>query len=160
MEFSQRIKSLRKEKNLTQEQLAQSLHVSRQAVSNWENNRNLPDIEMLIQISSVFDVSLDELLTGKELKEKIIVDGNESRRAKMNLISTIIGGCLILLGFIFIFIKACSVEYIDEMGFLHENFFLLPMAFFSMFTGLLIIFFTGILTWFRNKRYHNSQKEE
>ncbi|MGN1276771.1 MAG: helix-turn-helix domain-containing protein, partial [Floccifex sp.] len=116
MEFSQRIKSLRKENNLTQEQLAQSLHVSRQAVSNWENNRNLPDIEMLIQISSVFDISLDELLTGKELKEKIIVDGNESRRAKMNLISTIIGVCLIVLGFIFIFIKACSVEYIDEMG--------------------------------------------
>lgn len=159
MEFSQRIKSLRKENNLTQEQLAQSLHVSRQAVSNWENNRNLPDIEMLIQISSVFDISLDELLTGKELKEKIIVDGNESRRAKMNLISTILGVCLSVLGFIFIFIKACSVEYIDEMGFLHENFFLLPMAFFSMFTGLLIVFFTGVLTWIK-KRYHNSQKEE
>ncbi|MGN1276839.1 MAG: DUF3955 domain-containing protein, partial [Floccifex sp.] len=72
--------------------------------------------------------------------------------------STMIGVCLIVLLFIFIFIKACSVEYIDEMGFLHENFFLLPMAFFSMFTGLLIVFFTGVLTWIK-KRYHNSQKQ-
>ena len=51
MNFGEQIKKLRKQKNLTQEQMASQLGISRQAVSNWENDRNLPDIEMLISIA-------------------------------------------------------------------------------------------------------------
>lgn len=59
MEFSDSIKQLRKDNKLTQEQLASKLHVTRQAISNWENNKNLPDIETLIEIATTFHISLD-----------------------------------------------------------------------------------------------------
>lgn len=57
MEFGDQIKDLRKKQNLTQEQFAMKLNVTRQAVSNWENNRNLPDLEMLILMADVFPVA-------------------------------------------------------------------------------------------------------
>ena len=104
MDFGEQIKKLRKETQLTQEQFAEKLNISRQAISNWENNRNLPDIEMLIQISKVFQISLDQLILGENqmnnMAEKLIKDGSETRRAKMNMISTVIGGIFMLLGFV------------------------------------------------------------
>ena len=56
------IRQIRKDAKLTQEQMAAKLNVSRQAVSNWENNKNLPDLEMIITISRVFGLSLDQLM--------------------------------------------------------------------------------------------------
>jgi transcriptional regulator with XRE-family HTH domain len=86
MEFGEQIKLVRTSRNLTQEQFAGKLNVTRQAVSNWENNRNLPDIEMLIQISAEFHVSLDQLILGgtdmNKMTEKLIRDGSETRKAK------------------------------------------------------------------------------
>lgn len=61
MDFGKQIKQMRLERKLTQEQLANQLGVSRQAVSNWENNKNLPDLELIIAISKLFSVSLDDL---------------------------------------------------------------------------------------------------
>lgn len=58
------------------------------------------------------------------LTEKLIKDGNETKRAKINLISISIGGILLCIGIACIFLKAVSVEYIDAQGILHENFFL------------------------------------
>ncbi len=145
MEFGDRIKTIRKQNKLTQEQFAEKLNVTRQAVSNWENNKNLPDIGMLIRISDVFGISLDELIKGEStMKEKIIKDGSETRRAKFNMISIGIGAGLILFGIILILIKGASVEYIDAEGFLHENFFLLPLGFLSMFCGLLAFLTAGV----------------
>ena len=60
------IKRLRLEKQLNQEQLAEQLHVTRQAVSNWENGKTQPDIETLAQIAEYFHVSVEYLIYGKE----------------------------------------------------------------------------------------------
>ena len=60
--FGDRIKTLRKAHNYSQVQLAQKLDVSKQTVSNWENNNILPSIEMLVKISTFFFVSTDYLL--------------------------------------------------------------------------------------------------
>lgn len=60
------IKRLRLEKNLNQEQLAEQLHVTRQAVSNWETGKTQPDIETLTQIADHFGVSVEYLIYGKE----------------------------------------------------------------------------------------------
>ncbi|MGX6978275.1 DUF3955 domain-containing protein [Vagococcus elongatus] len=148
MEFGEQIKEIRKEHQLTQEQFANKLNVTRQAVSNWENNRNLPDLEMLIMIANFFHLSLDELTLGgtqvNDMTKKLIKDGSETRRAKLNLISTLIGTFLLLLGFSFIFIKANSVEYIDASGILHENFYLLPIGFVFLFAGIIVFLVTGI----------------
>lgn len=67
MDFSKKLQELRKQKGLTQEQLAQSLYVSRTAISKWESGRGYPSIESLKQISKTFSITVDELLSGDEL---------------------------------------------------------------------------------------------
>ena len=90
MNFGEQIKKIRAEKNLTQQKMADMLNVSRQAVSNWENDKNLPDIEMIINMSRAFNMTLDELVFGgkdmNNMTEKLINDGSENRRKNMNLI--------------------------------------------------------------------------
>ena len=65
MEFPQKLYKLRKTKGLSQEALAQELDVSRQAVSKWESGTAMPETDKLIRISTYFNVSMDELITGK-----------------------------------------------------------------------------------------------
>lgn len=79
------ISKFRKMKNMTQEELAQSLNVTRQAVSGWENDRTQPDTEMLKNISEILEVSVEELIYGasyydkdKKKKTKIIYQNNET----------------------------------------------------------------------------------
>lgn len=150
MNFGEQIKSIRKKGNMTQEQFAIRLNVSRQAVSNWENDKNLPDIGMLILISDVFHVSLDSLIKGDDemnnITEKVIKDGSETRRAKFNMITSIIGGVLLCIGILLLVIKGMSVEYIDASGILHENFFLVPIGFMCIFCGLISFVSIGIRT--------------
>lgn len=133
MNFSQQIKKLRDSRGLTQEQMANELGISRQAVSNWENDRNLPDIEMLISISTTFDISLDELILGERkmnnMTEKLIKDTNENRTAKMNMITSLLGSVLLLIGTALFVIRALLGDSVDKNGVLHETFFLVPLAF-------------------------------
>lgn len=68
-----RIKDLRNEKNMTQEQMAQQLHVTRQAVSNWETGKTQPDIETLTKIAALFGVSAEELIYGESKKKFYIL---------------------------------------------------------------------------------------
>ncbi|SEL23913.1 DNA-binding transcriptional regulator, XRE-family HTH domain [Carnobacterium iners] len=76
MELQTILKQKRNELQLTQEEVAEKIHVSRQTISNWENGRNLPDLSSLILISEIYAVSLDELIKGapkmvKQLDKKI-----------------------------------------------------------------------------------------
>lgn len=158
MSFGEQIKNIRKKEKLTQEQFAIRLNVSRQVVSNWENNKNLPDIGMLILISNVFHISLDALIKGDDqmnnMTEKVIQDGSETKKARYNMITSIIGGVLFLIGVMLFIIKGLSVEYIDAQGILHENFFLIPLGFASIFCGLKLFITIGwrvILSHFRTK---------
>ncbi len=179
MDFGDQIRDLRRREGLTQEQLAQRLMITRQAVSNWERGSNLPDIETLIRIATTFDVSLDRLILGREdnvktseknaatspadardeagtdggrMARKLIRDGSEGRRARMNVVSLVIGCMLILMGALCVFIKASSVEYIDSAGILHENFFLLPMAAALVFAGIVTIVAAGVARLVRTLR--------
>lgn len=67
MEFNVKLQQLRKQKGLTQEELAQALFVSRTAVSKWESGRGYPNIDSLKAIAKHFSVTVDELLSGEEL---------------------------------------------------------------------------------------------
>ena len=71
--ISKNIKKLRAEHNLTQDALAEKIHVTRQAISNWENDRNYPDIRSLVLLSNVFGISLDILVKGdlEQMKDEI-----------------------------------------------------------------------------------------
>ena len=67
MEFNEKLVHLRKSRNLTQDELAEALYVSRAAVSKWESGRGLPSIDSLKDIAKFFSVSIDELLSGEKL---------------------------------------------------------------------------------------------
>ena len=62
MEIGKQIQKIRKENNLSQEQFGKRFHVTRQTVSNWENEKSYPDLQTLISISEEFDISLDSCL--------------------------------------------------------------------------------------------------
>ncbi|MCY7164614.1 helix-turn-helix domain-containing protein [Streptococcus gallolyticus] len=64
MELERRLVELRKEKNLSQEELAEKLYVSRQTISNWERGKTYPDINSLLLIATYFGISLDNLIKG------------------------------------------------------------------------------------------------
>ena len=73
MEIGKQIKKYRTLQNLSQEQLAFKIFVSRQTISNWENDKNYPDIKSLVLLSYLFNISLDTLIKGDvEKMEKII----------------------------------------------------------------------------------------
>ncbi len=73
MKLSEKLKILRKEKNISQEALAEKIHVSRQAITKWESGNGIPDIENLIAISTLFNESLDSLLS----EEKSLISKHE-----------------------------------------------------------------------------------
>ena len=66
MEFNEKLQELRKQKGMTQEELAESLYVSRTAISKWESGRGYPGIDSLKTIARFFGVTVDELLSGDE----------------------------------------------------------------------------------------------
>lgn len=69
MDFSEKLLTLRKANNLTQEQLAEKLEVSRQSVSKWESGQATPELEKIVALSAVFDVSTDYLLKSSEIDD-------------------------------------------------------------------------------------------
>lgn len=64
MEIGKQLKEAREKSNLTQEQVAEKVFVSRQTISNWENEKSYPDIISIIKLSDLYSISLDELLKG------------------------------------------------------------------------------------------------
>ena len=71
VEFGEKVKHFREEKGMTQQTMAEKLYVTRQAVSRWECGARYPDLLTGKKIAKILDVSLDELLSGEELKEQI-----------------------------------------------------------------------------------------
>lgn len=65
------LKELRKEKELTQEQLADKLNVSRRTVSRWETGSNMPDLDILVELADFYDVDLRDIFNGKRREEKM-----------------------------------------------------------------------------------------
>lgn len=88
MEFSEKLQQLRKSRNLTQEELAEKLYVSRTAVSKWESGRGYPSIDSLKEISRFFSVTIDELLSGEKL---LSIAQQEKRSAIRNVCDLLFG---------------------------------------------------------------------
>lgn len=86
MEFHEKLQQLRKQNNLTQEQLAESVHVSRAAVSKWESGRGYPNIDSLKALAKLFSVTVDELLSGEELLTAVEEDQRQTKKTLLDLI--------------------------------------------------------------------------
>ena len=100
MEFSKKIQELRNKNKLTQEQFAEKLYVSRTAVSKWESGKGYPSIDSLKDISKIFNVSIDELLSNEEIID-IAKNENTSNIEKIN---NLVYGLLDIMIILFIFL--------------------------------------------------------
>jgi len=90
------IKKFRSEKNITQEDLAENLSVSRQAVSNWECGKTEPDIDTLHKIASFLEVSIEELIYG-EKREYTIVNNITNKTKGATKAGISFGACLAMI---------------------------------------------------------------
>lgn len=88
MEFHEKLQELRKNRGLTQEELAESLYVSRTAISKWESGRGMPGIESLKAISKFFAITLDELLSSEEL---LVIAEDDHKQKEMHIRDLIYG---------------------------------------------------------------------
>jgi len=73
------------------------------------------------------------------MTQKLINDTSETRRAKMNMITVVSGSFLMFIGLLCFIIKGLSVEYVDETGLLHENFFLVGIGYLFLLCGVIVI---------------------
>lgn len=106
MEIEKKLKDFREKAGLTQEQVAEAVMVSRQTISNWENGKSLPDIISVIKLSSLYKISIDELLKGDcKMREKIEKDANVAdTNKKVILITAIVTLAALVIYIISIFV--------------------------------------------------------
>ena len=100
MDFPEKLQELRKSKNMTQKELAESLFISRAAVSKWESGRGLPNIDSLRAISVLFKVSIDDLLSGDE----IILAAQDETREKSQSLRAVLFGLFDVMHLMFFFL--------------------------------------------------------
>ena len=100
MEFNEKLQELRKQKGLTQEELAESLYVSRTAISKWESGRGYPNIESLKAIAKFYSVTIDELLSGEE----VLTIAEEDQKQKESHLRDLVFGLLDLSVAMFFFV--------------------------------------------------------
>lgn len=114
MIFGDKLKIERKNKGWSQEELAEKLFVSRQSVSKWENNQNYPSIEIIIKVSDLFGVTIDELLrSDEELTKKVIHDGKQLAYPRLKFMFDV----LFLIGVVLLIIKLAVVILNKLAGF-------------------------------------------
>lgn len=78
--FGERLFELRKSKNLSQEEVAEKLNVTRQSVSKWETNQSMPDLDKVVPLCELFEISTEELLTGKKVEKKLEEEKNLTKK--------------------------------------------------------------------------------
>ncbi len=131
MEFNNKLYELRKQKGFSQEELANRLNVSRQTISKWEVGESTPDMENLVAISELFEISLDELVLNKvpeeadtsaqvvksefysDIKENVLTEENRKKAKKGLKIAAIVLGIIVLIDLI------SFVIYVLMNGFPH-----------------------------------------
>ena len=108
MNIGEKIRNAREEKNLTQTQAAESLMVSRQTISSWENGKSLPDILSVIRMSELYKISLDELLKGDKAMMRKIEKDADIQKVERKLIKFAFIGIFIWTALLFysLFLRA------------------------------------------------------
>jgi len=142
LEFNKKLQQLRKQKNLTQEELAKILFVSRVAISKWESGRGYPSIESLKAISKTFDVTIDNLLSNEELI-LIAEDKEEKISSRRNLLY----GLLDMMSLLFMFMPLFGQKngaFFESVSLLNLT-FIEPYMLKTYIAIILIAFIYGII---------------
>lgn len=115
MNFSEKLLTLRKANNLTQEQLAEKLDVSRQSISKWESGQAAPELEKIVALSAVFNVTTDYLLKSSEIDDLSVKTEILEKQQQMMLIreqkqQQIFGCIMYSIAVYLIFFAVCFIE--------------------------------------------------
>ena len=144
MEFNEKLQELRKNKKLTQEELAEDLYVSRTAISKWESGRGYPNIDSLKEIAKYFSVTIDELLSGDEVLSIAEEDNKQKEKHLKSLVSGLLDTSILMFFFLPFFgqkagdtVQSVSLLYLD--GF--ENY--LRLAYYAIVSSIAVY---GIIT--------------
>lgn len=116
--LGERLFELRKSKNLSQEDVADKLGVTRQSVSKWETNQSTPDFDKIVPLCELFEITTDELLKGEskkiepERKEEKVLTKEDVRKKSAEVVSTFIFICVLAIS---LFLVAIEVLKINEI---------------------------------------------
>lgn len=122
MNIGAKIIEIRKKRNMTQEDFAKIFHVTRQTVSNWENQKSYPDLEMLVQISNEFDILLDTMLK----EDMIMVKKIDNLKIYKKVFTGLTAGILTVGILGSVYIGVCKVQHhnmynkVENAGFTKE----------------------------------------
>jgi len=120
MIFGEKLKTERSKKGWSQEELAAKLYVSRQSVSKWENGQNYPGIEIIIKISDLFEVTIDELLrSDEELTKKVIQEGRQLAYPRLKFIVDVLflaGAALLVIKLVVLLLNKFASTDMELIG--------------------------------------------
>lgn len=144
MEFHKKLQELRKQKGLTQEELAEKLYVSRTAISKWESGRGYPNIESIKDIAKFFAVTIDELLSGDEVLKIAENDVKNKENHFLDILFGLLDVSVILLLFLPFFAQKIDgiIYEVSLFNLTHISSYL-KIAYFSI---VFLIIATGIVT--------------
>ncbi len=144
MEFNEKLQELRRQRGLTQEELAEILYVSRTAISKWESGRGYPNIDSLKAIARFFGVTIDELLSNDELLTIAEEDTKQKEKYYRNLVFGLLDLSIVMLFFLPFFgqrvngeVQGISLLYLTDIA------QYLKITYYVAVIGIIII---GILT--------------
>lgn len=143
MDIATKLKENRKQTGFTQEEIAQKLHVSRQTVSNWETGKSIPDIYNLVELSNIYDISLDNLVKG-DVKVMKQVKRDEKEKKLINLM---IGFGVV--GYVLLFVGVLGI-HVWELS--HVWDFIQGLGTGIAFATVLILSIVKIYYHFKNKK--------
>lgn len=132
--FSKNIYSLRKSRNLSQAKLADDLNYTYKAISKWENKETIPDIATLSSIAEYFEITVDDLISNKDVVKK-----SNKKRTRRRITLSSIGICFAVVGLIYLALVLANVN---------RSYIVLPFA--ALTSGIVYLVFSSI--WF--KKYH------
>ena len=179
MNFGEYFRKLRTEHHMTQRDIASRLGVTRQAISHWENNKNLPDLEMLVQIADTFNLSLDQLLANGNVTNESITEQNplssaplthslhhhrhythkEIRRLKLNLLTFCIGAVLLFFGVGYVGIDNGMEGRIKIVTIICKSYILVPLGFLFIFGSIIAFILFELKHLSHNVHRRNALKE-
>lgn len=112
MKIGDQLKKARMDKNLTQEEVAEKIFVSRQSISNWENNKTYPDIGNVIALSDLYQISLDELLKGSDNFMEHLEESTNLVKSNKKLMALIVVALIVMI------VMAIFTKFLPEKVFL------------------------------------------
>lgn len=156
MEFNEKLQELRKNRGLTQEELAEALYVSRAAISKWESGRGYPNIDSIKEISNFFSVTIDDLLSS----EKLLSIAEKENQTNIKNICNLLFGLVDICTFILILLplypnKVNNFVYSVKLINYTQTTILNRLIYWIMFILLILIGITKLILTKLNKEQLN-----